>query len=326
MRNTFIETLTESARSDDDIFIISGDAGFGVFEDFRKIKPDRFLNAGIAEANMIGMAGGLSLSGFNVFVYNIIPFVLYRCFEQVRNDICYQRLPVTLVGIGSGVTYAPGGMTHYGVEDVALTATLPNLTVISPVDPVETAAAVRYGLAADGPVYIRIAKSNEPAIRKDGCPDIRKPGLINSGDDIAILGYGSILNEAVRAVERLKRTGVRVKLISVPMLQPFPHEDIYALIQDANAIITLEEHYRTGGLATRMYELFIRYGRHWPLFSLALPDTFLHDIKDQQGMRRKYGVDADSVVKTVASIMDTGIKSGDLLQRERSERCLTKTL
>ena len=116
MRKTFIETLTKIAERDDSIYIISGDAGFGVFEDYCRIKPQRFINAGVAEANTIGYAAGLTLSGFKVFVYNIVPFVLYRCYEQVRNDICYQQLPVTLIGIGCGLTYAPGGMTAWGAS------------------------------------------------------------------------------------------------------------------------------------------------------------------------------------------------------------------
>lgn len=116
---------------------MSGDAGYGVLDEYKKCFPNRYLNLGVAEQNMISFSAGLGLAGYNVFIYNIVPFVLYRCYEQVRNDICYQRLPVTLIGIGSGVTYAPQGITHYGVEDVSIARTLPNLVILSPSDPIE---------------------------------------------------------------------------------------------------------------------------------------------------------------------------------------------
>src|SRR3989338_2535360 len=128
---------------------------------------------------MISFSAGLALAGYKVFVYNIIPFVLYRCYEQVRNDICYQRLPVTLVGIGSGVTYAPQGMTHYSVEDIAVARSLPNLTIFSPADPMEAKLCAEYAVKNNAPVYIRIAKSGEPPIHKNDLKDISKPILIN---------------------------------------------------------------------------------------------------------------------------------------------------
>src|SRR5690242_9623991 len=129
MRNAFIDTILASCGQRDDIFIISGDAGLGVFDNFKEKFPGRFLNLGAAEQNTISFAAGLALTGFKVVVYNIIPFVLYRCYEQVRNDICYQDLPIILAGIGSGLTYSPQGMTHYSIEDLGIARTLPNLTV-----------------------------------------------------------------------------------------------------------------------------------------------------------------------------------------------------
>jgi transketolase len=299
MRKSFIGTLTELARGDTDITIISGDAGFGVFEEFCLMRPDRFINAGVAEANMIGYAAGLSLVGFNVFVYNIIPFVLYRCYEQVRNDICYQRLPVTLVGIGSGLTYAPGGMTHYGIEDLTVCQSLPNLTVISPIDPVETSAAVEYAAKADTPVYIRIAKAGEPTFRTDGCPDILEPAVVRDGAEVAVLAHGSVFEEAFRACDQLADSGIHPRLISVPTLQPFPEDGLSQLLRGCTTVITLEEHCRSGGLASRMANLLIRLRSPVQFVPLALPDQFLHDVNKQPGMRSKYMIDAASVVRVV---------------------------
>ena len=305
MRNAFIATLTEIAARDDKIFIVSGDAGFGVFENYRATFPGRFMNAGIAEANMIGYAAGLSLSGFNVFVYNIIPFILYRCYEQVRNDICYQRLPVTLIGIGSGLTYAPSGMTHYGIEDLAVCLTLPNLIVISPIDPQETRAAVAYAAGAEVPVYIRVAKTGEPVFRTGNNIDILQPAVIRAGEGVAILAHGTVFEEAIKAADQLAPLRIHPRLISVPTLQPFPGQEIARLIADCRAVITLEEHCRAGGLAGRLADF--RADTNLPLprqVSLALPNRFLHDINKLAGMRAKYGINAAAVVQAVRAIFD----------------------
>ncbi len=299
MRKTFINELTDIAHHNDDIYIISGDAGYGVFEEFKNTKPQRFINTGIAEANTIGYAAGLALTGFNVFIYNIIPFVLYRCFEQVRNDICYQQLPVTLIGIGSGVTYAPGGMTHYSIEDLGICQALPNLTVISPIDPIETAAAVQYAAKATSPVYIRIAKAGEPNIRQDNCPDILQPAIISEGEDIAILSYGNIFNEALEAIASLATKQIHPRLITVPTIQPFPETALESLLHGCHTVITLEEHFQTGGLASRMAELICRRRLNKKLIPLALPNKFIHDINNAQGLRKKYGIDAAAVKQAV---------------------------
>src|SRR3990172_3545592 len=183
MRNTLINTIIDACKKREDVFVISGDAGLGVFDEFKEAYKNRFLNLGIAEQNMASFAAGLAMSDFKVYIYNIIPFLLYRCYEQVRNDICYQELPVTLVGIGSGITYAPQGMTHYSVEDLGIAQTLPNLTVISPIDPIEAKLAARYSLSSESPVYVRLAKRGEPNIHKNENIDITEPQLIEDGED-----------------------------------------------------------------------------------------------------------------------------------------------
>jgi transketolase len=302
MRNSFIKSLMEIARKDTSIFIITGDAGFGVFDGYRSLMPDRFINAGVAEANMIGFAAGMSLAGFNIFVYNIIPFILYRCYEQVRNDICYQRLPISLVGIGSGLTYAPSGMTHYGTEDIAIASTLPNLAVISPVDPVETKAAVQFAVRHNGPVYIRIAKTGEPVIRAENKVDITQPAVISEGEKIAIISYGSIVAECLEALELLKAKAINPRLISIPMLRPFPKESLYLLLRDIKYVFVVEEHLRTGGLASRMSEFILEHKLDIELYLKTLPDEFIHDIRNQAGMRKHYGLSSQKIAEAVKQI------------------------
>ena len=310
MRNTFIKTLYELAKDDDSIYVVAGDAGFGVFEAFRGTWPNRFINSGIAEANMIGYSAGMAMAGFNVFVYNIIPFLLYRCYEQVKNDICYQHLPVTLIGTGAGLTYAPGGMTHYSVEDLGICATLPNLTVISPIDPVETAAAVRYATASESPVYIRLAKSGEPVIRQDMCADILKPAVIREGEDVVLLSYGTVFEEAIVAAEELKKLGVNLGLVSVPTLNPFPRDEIIELIKDFSLVITLEEQFSSTGLGMKITDLFVQEQINAVLVKLALPVCFIHKVNNQTGMRKYYGIDSKAVISATMENINNSVKAG----------------
>src|SRR3972149_4849784 len=237
MRNTFINTIIDACKTRDDIFFISGDAGLGVFDEFKVKYPDRFLNLGVAEQNMASFTAGLSMTGFKVYMYNIIPFVLYRCYEQVRNDICYQALPVTLFGIGSGITYAPQGMTHYSIEDIGIARTLPNLEIISPIDPVEAKLAASYSLNCQSPVYVRLAKRGEPNIHKDEYFDITKPQIIKEGNKIAILFHGSIGTEVMDSLEGVKRSPL---VISIPMISPLDYDLLLSMLKDIHTVITFE--------------------------------------------------------------------------------------
>jgi transketolase len=221
MRNTVIDRIKRYAEKDEKIFLITGDAGFGVLDGYKKDIPDRFLNMGVAEQNMISFAAGLGLAGYKVFVYNIVPFILFRCYEQVRNDICYQRLPVTLIGIGSGVTYAPQGITHYSVEDIAIARTLPNMVILSPADTFEAEKSAEYAYRSTDPVYIRLAKSGEPDIHKEYPESIAAPLVIRDGGEVALLFHGSIGPEVMRAVEGMEHSPI---VISLPMVQPFRSE------------------------------------------------------------------------------------------------------
>jgi transketolase len=252
MRNTFVNSIIENCSERDDIFIISGDAGYGVFDDFQEKYPDRFLNLGVAEQNMISFASGMALSGFKVVVYNIIPFVLYRCYEQVRNDVCYQNAPVVLVGIGSGVTYSPQGMTHYSVEDIGVCQTIPNIEVFSPIDPVEAKLCAEYSLTAKNPVYVRLAKRGEPVIHKIENFNINKPQVIYDGEDIALVFHGSISEEVMEAVEILHLQKIYPKVISCCKVQTFEFKEFlnvmqlsYNLESDENIRVKVEREKQT---------------------------------------------------------------------------------
>ncbi|ACM19031.1 transketolase, B protein, putative [Geotalea daltonii FRC-32] len=303
MRNAFINTILDACAGRDDIFIISGDAGLGVFDTFKDRHPDRFLNLGAAEQNMIGFAAGLAITGYKVVLYNIIPFVLYRCYEQVRNDICYQDLPVILAGIGSGVTYAPQGMTHYSIEDLALARTMPNLEVFSPIDPVEARLAAKYALSARAPVYVRLAKRGEPDIHRQQDLDITKPQVLAEGEAVALLCHGSIGEEAMRAVQILHDAGIRPRVLSVPMVQPLNRQALAEALQGIGAVLTVEEHYRSCGFGAAMGEFLRESGLTCSLTTLGVPSRFIHEIHDTAGMRRLFGIDAVSIAAKVKQLL-----------------------
>lgn len=301
MRNAFIDTIIAACKSRDDIFILSGDAGLGVFDRFKEEYPDRFRNMGVAEQNTISFAAGLAMTGYKVFIYNIIPFVLYRCYEQVRNDICYQELPVTLVGIGSGITYAPQGMSHYSIEDIGLVQTLPNLVAISPMDPVEAKAAARYTLHSDKPVYIRLAKRGEPSFHQEDLLDITAPQVVREGADAAIVFHGSISQEVMAASAVLQEKGRAPLVISVPTLQPLDTATLLIMLSNISLVVCVEEHFTNCGLGSMLLRLKAEKSPSWKLSVLGIPPHFIHKIRDCHGLRAEYGISAADIVFGVES-------------------------
>lgn len=303
MRNTFVDTIIEAFKTREDLFFVSGDAGLGVFCEFKEAFPDKFLNLGIAEQNMTSFAAGLAITGFKVCIYNIIPFLLYRCYEQVRNDVCYQELPVILIGIGSGLTYAPQGMTHYSVEDIGIAQTLPNLQVISPIDPIEAKLAAMYSLESNKPVYIRLPKRGEPVLHQKENFDITVPQVLRKGSDIAILFHGSISVEVMKAYEILVKESACPALISVPMLQPISEKMILDIFGEYKYVISVEEHFENTGLGSILRTIHSKAGSSCKLKTMGIPYKFIHEIKDTVNMRTYFGISSREIVNVVNSFM-----------------------
>ncbi len=301
MRNAFIDSVLDACRTRDDVFFLSGDAGLGVFDRFQQEHPDRFRNMGVAEQNTVSFAAGLALTGHKVFVYNIIPFLMYRCYEQVRNDICYQELPVTLVGIGSGIAYAPQGMSHYAVEDLGIAQTLPNLVTISPMDPAEARVAARYALGSDKPVYVRLAKRGEPSFRTDDACDITSPQVIRDGSGTAVVFHGSIAREVMAAYDMLKTIGRQPLVVSVPIVQPLDDASLLSLLSGVDHVVCVEEHFVNCGLGSMLARLKAERSPRWGLSLLGIPPRFIHEIRNTEGLRASFGISASHIVRAVES-------------------------
>lgn len=302
MRKALVKVLTERMESDDSIYVLTADTGFHVFDEFQRQFPDRFLNVGISEAAMIGMASGLALSGKQVFTYGIVPFVTMRCFEQVRNDLCYPGLPVKIVGVGGGLTYGPAGMSHHSIEDIAVMRALPNMTVVCPGDPVETERAVAASFDLPGPCYLRLGKTGEPVIHAGGLTDfeIGRGIRLREGKDVALIATGNMLPTAAAACDILSQRRLTPELISMHTVKPIDRELLVDLASRCRIIATIEEHSIIGGLGAAVAAVVVDEALDVRLRRFALPDEYVHTAGSQDYLRRQFGLTAENIAKTLA--------------------------
>lgn len=294
MRNTAAKEIKEYCEKNENGFLIAGDAGFGVWEEFQEKIPSQYINPGINEQAAIGLASGMALSGHKVFYYNIIPFVLMRCYEQVRVDICYANVPVVLIGIGTGITYAPAGMTHYSVEDIAIAKTMPNLNIISPSDPMQVKKAIEYSIKSNNPTYIRISRSGEPTLFKENV-DIEKPTYLKDGKREAIIFHGSIVDEVLKASEKLND----VALISFAMISPLDFHETQKILKKFDTVYIVEEHFADGGLGTILSDFVVKNEIDVKINKIAIDNHYIHKIGSCNYLRKEFCIDADSIVKRI---------------------------
>lgn len=306
MRTAFINKLTEMARKDEDIYLITADLGFSVFEKFREEFSNRFINVGIAEASMIGIAAGLALNGKKVYCYSIIPFLTMRCFEQIRVDLCYQNLNVTLIGVGGGLSYGSQGATHHSIEDISIMRSLPNMKVICPGDPVECKLAVEEAVKLEGPKYIRLNKNGEPIIyKKDIDFSIGKAVNLRAGKDISIIATGNMVLESIKIAENLSKKGIDVKLINMHTIKPLDTNIIKECIRETRAIFTIEEHSIIGGLGSAVSE-FVAQNIYKPLLfkCYGIPDCYAEVAGSREYFRDIYGIDIKSIENDIIKRID----------------------
>ena len=297
MRNNFADEVSLAAAEDERVFLLSGDIGNRLFDTVKEKAGDRFLNCGIAEQNMMSVAAGLALSGFRPIVYTITPFTTYRCFEQIRVDVCYHEAPVIIVGTGSGLSYASLGPTHHSMEDIAILRTLQGMTIFCPSDPQEVRAGLRAALAQNGPVYIRLGIKGEPNLHKS-MPKITfgKAITMRDGDDICIVSCGSVLGMALQAAERLQAEGVSARVENFHTIKPLDTVRLAELCGRFKIIIIAEEHGKIGGLYGAVAEWLAQQPGEKPLLkSIGSEDVFLHEIGDRDFARAHYGISTDGI-------------------------------
>lgn len=301
MRKAFIGYLTNAAKKNKDIYLLTADLGFSVFEGFRERFPDRFINVGVAEANMAGVAAGLALCAKTVFIYSIAPFVTLRCFEQVRNDICYQHLKVCLIGVGGGFSYGSAGMTHFALEDIAVMRTLSNMTVVCPADAEETKAALTGFLRQKGPFYLRIGKGNDPVVHDRAFKfTIGKGCILQEGRALTIIATGGMVSTALAVARKLSKQGKGVRLISMHTIKPIDKELILSSAQITKAIFTIEEHGLIGGLGSAVAEVLAESCSKKILFKrIAYTANAPMAAGSQDYLKKRFALDEESITSRI---------------------------
>jgi len=299
MRNTFATTFYEAAQRDERLAVVVADISpAGSIQKFREDFPSRFVNTGVSEQIMIGMCAGMSLRGLRPFAYTIATFSLFRPYEFVRDDLCYQNLPVTIVGIGGGVTYSTLGGTHHAMEDVAIAGAIPNMSIIAPCDPAETEAATNWCVEQTrGPVYLRLGKAGEPNLTTNALSqwEFGKLRYLKKGHDVCILSYGPIMKLAFSVAELMENVKKTVSIVSVHTLKPLDRDGIIEALMAHNHVVVIEECVPRGGLAGLVKELAWDSGARCKLDTFTLKDEFIHCYGNHTDLLAAHGLEANSI-------------------------------
>jgi len=302
LRDTFVKTLTSYAKENNKIIILSGDIGNRMFDVFKNINTKNFYNCGIAEANMISVASGLASDGFLPFVYTITPFITSRCHEQIKIGISYHNYPVTIVGTGSGLSYAELGPTHHSFDDIAILRALPNIRIFTPGDPNEVRECIVEQLKNPKPTYIRLGKKGEPNLDFINKFYKNKIRTLTKGSEVCLLSLGNISQEVYTASQQLINSGYNVSHSHVNCIKPFDKN--FILKNNFKKIITIEEHSFYGGLSSTLAEIRSQYNLKFDHYSLAMDDKYLHKSTNQENARKFYKITKNDIIKLVKKIHD----------------------
>lgn len=304
MRKAINRKLIEMASNDRNIILLTADVGFKVFKEFREKFPEQYINVGIAESSMIGMAAGLALNKKKVFVYSIATFATMRCFEQIRVDLCYQNLPVTIIGGGAGLVYGTAGATHQAIEDIAVMSNLPNMTVIAPGDPIEVEYAIEKSTGLKGPCYIRIAKNGEKNVHENiNCFEIGKAIEVYKGKKIALVTTGNMLNNATEVRKILLSKNIECGIISFHTIKPIDTGLIKELNVRYEVLVSIEEHIVDNGLGSKIANTIVDYDLSLKLIKFGIPDKFIDVCGEQAYLREYFGLMPKQIASRILNLI-----------------------
>ena len=306
MRGAFFRALVQLAEQDERVHLVVGDLGFGVAEEFAHRFPKRFLNAGVAEQNMTGIAAGLALSGKIVFTYSIANFPILRCLEQIRNDVCYHNANVKVVAVGGGLAYGALGATHHATEDLAILRSMPRMVVVAPGDPVEAEAATRAVTAHPGPCYLRLGRAGEPTIHQKPIDfALGKAIEMRSGGDLTLISTGGMLGTAMQIADLLQAADLQTRVLSMHTVKPLDTAEIKCAVRDTGAVFTLEEHSVAGGLGGAVAEYLAENCRGAMVFNrFGLPPEFSSFVGSQEYLRARHGLTAAAVAHAIRAKLE----------------------
>ena len=298
MRKAFIETLTGLAARDPRILLLTADLGYMALEPFADAYPGRFLNVGVAEQNMVGLATGLAEAGFIPFVYSINPFAVLRPYEFIRNGPIQHRLPVRIVGVGGGLEYGTNGLSHYGLEDVAVMRAQPGITVIAPADAGQTRSAVAASWNLPGPVYYRLGKDDKAVVPGlEGRFELGKLQRMREGSDLLVIAMGSVATDAAAAVQELATRGVSCSLANIAHVSPAPMDELAELLARHRVARTVEAHYRVGGVGSLVAEVIAERDLRCQLVRCGVASLQSGITGSQRYLHQLYGISAEKLVE-----------------------------
>ena len=310
MRNRFADIFYDLGRDDPRLCLVVADISpAGSIARFRTEFPGRFVNTGVAEQVMIGMTAGMAQRGLRPFAYTIATFALFRPFEFIRNDLCYQGLPVTIVGIGGGITYSTLGGTHHAMEDIGVASAIPNMSVIAPCDPDEVEAATRWCAGqTENPVYLRLGRAGEPAL-SDKSDEPWAYGKLRAiqrgGEDVAVISYGPIMAKAVELADMLRSRGEAVSVFSSHTLKPLDRERLSDVAHRFKRIVVVEETTPNGSLGQRLKEIAWDCGAQCRIDAFCLQDRFIHHYGSYDDLLAVHGLDAQLILDALEPLEST---------------------
>jgi len=305
MRKAFIKKLIELAQRDQRIYLLTGDLGFFVVEPFAERFPERFINAGVAEQNMMGMATGMAESGLIPFVYSIATFATLRPYEFIRNGPVLHNLPVKIVGIGGGVEYSHHGPTHFGLDDVGALRVQPGLSIITPCDSDQLGTALEKTWDTPGPAYYRLSKNEGVTVPGlNGRFEVGKIDLIANGQDALIIAMGNAASQAASAERALAQKGISATVALVSSISPRPEEHLIETISRHRHIFTVEAHYINGALGSMISEVIAENGLNARLSRIAVRQNPHGTVGSEDFLNESLGISAQSIVDTVVASLN----------------------
>lgn len=298
MRDAFFSELADLFRADSRVIFLTADLGYKLYDPLIEIDAHRVINTGIREAAMVGFAAGLAKGGMLPFIYSIVPFLVLRCLEQIKLDLCYNNSRVVIVGVGGGYAYGPNGPTHHGVEDIGVLSCLPNLRIWTPCDPLEVRACVQETVRLSGPAYLRLGRNGEKNLHKPGrLPQVERPVVLAGNDKAAVtvITCGPMASEVLRAAEIAGKQNLSVRVVHVPTLRPFPEKSLKAFLANGAPVVTVEEHVAAGGLGQAVAAIIAGEQLGNRLKILAVPDVFQETCQSRPASLAWAGLDAESI-------------------------------
>ncbi|MBU4502591.1 MAG: transketolase [Nanoarchaeota archaeon] len=313
MRNAYLDALYELAKNNKNVIALVADIGAIVYDKYREDFPDRFINCGVAESNMITVAAGLASCGKVPFTYTITPFITMRTYEQIRDDVCLHNANVKIVGVGAGLRYSTLGPTHHAIEDIAIMKTLPNMKIISPCDPIESKMATFAMAEIKGPVYFRIGTGGEPRIYDSSYKyQFGKGVVMRGGSDATIIATGGIVYDAIKASEELEKENISTRVINIHTIKPIDKEIIIKSARDTGIIVTVEEHNIEGGFGESVASVILENYNHQVKFKrLGIKDCFCSYYGSHQELKSHFGIGKKDMVREVKNLYKQKIHIGE---------------